>query len=170
MSGIKAAFRKLMKLKYAQLSLAAFALTFAALAPAQTSAKQVEKEVRALDAKWNAAAKTRSAAAFCSFYAADAVVLPPNEPIDDTPAKVKKMIAGFFSMTDMNVSWTISGVKVAKGLDLAYCYGPYKMSWKDAKGAPVSDHGKFLEIWKKQKGGGWKCVADMFNSDVAAQS
>lgn len=30
----------------------------------------------------------------------------------------------------------------------------------------MTDKGKFLEVWKKQADGNWKCVADMFSSDV----
>ena len=33
-------------------------------------------------------------------------------------------------------------------------------------GGPVNDTGKFLEVWKKQANGSWKCVADMFSSDM----
>jgi ketosteroid isomerase-like protein len=30
----------------------------------------------------------------------------------------------------------------------------------------VNDTGKFLEVWKKQADGKWKCVADTYNSDL----
>jgi ketosteroid isomerase-like protein len=37
---------------------------------------------------------------------------------------------------------------------------------KDPQGNPVADHGKFVEVWKKQADGKWKVVEDIFNSDV----
>jgi ketosteroid isomerase-like protein len=39
-----------------------------------------------------------------------------------------------------------------------------------SKGKPMADHGKYVEIWKKQLGGGWKCVIDTKDSDLPATS
>ena len=39
---------------------------------------------------------------------------------------------------------------------------------QDASGKTIKDHGKFVEIWKKQADGSWKCAVDMFNSDLPA--
>jgi ketosteroid isomerase-like protein len=38
----------------------------------------------------------------------------------------------------------------------------------DISGKPINDRGKYLEVWEKQPDGKWKCVADMWNSDLAA--
>jgi ketosteroid isomerase-like protein len=35
---------------------------------------------------------------------------------------------------------------------------------KDKK--PITDHGKYLTVFKKQPDGSWKMVADMINSDL----
>jgi ketosteroid isomerase-like protein len=41
---------------------------------------------------------------------------------------------------------------------------------KDAQGKPVTDHGKLVEVWKKQADGKWKTVADTFNSDLPSSA
>jgi ketosteroid isomerase-like protein len=46
--------------------------------------------------------------------------------------------------------------------------GTVEVTVNDAKGKPVTDRGKFVEIWKKQADGTWKCVVDMWNSDLPA--
>jgi hypothetical protein len=46
--------------------------------------------------------------------------------------------------------------------------GTYQLNTKDAQGKPVSDTGKFVEVWKKQADNKWKVVADIFNSDLQA--
>jgi ketosteroid isomerase-like protein len=33
-------------------------------------------------------------------------------------------------------------------------------------GKPMGDVGKMVEVWKKQPNQQWKCVADIFNSDL----
>jgi hypothetical protein len=30
----------------------------------------------------------------------------------------------------------------------------------------MNDTGKFVEVWKKQSDGKWKCTVDIFNSDL----
>jgi hypothetical protein len=44
--------------------------------------------------------------------------------------------------------------------------GAYQMTTKSPRGQLVEDHGKFLEVWKKQADGKWKVVADVYNSDL----
>jgi ketosteroid isomerase-like protein len=51
---------------------------------------------------------------------------------------------------------------------MVYDLGTYKLSGKDLQGNPVSDHGKFATVWKKQVNGSWKAVMDMWNSDLPA--
>ena len=36
---------------------------------------------------------------------------------------------------------------------------------KDATGNPVRVSGKYVVVWKKQAGGQWKAVVDIFNTD-----
>ena len=132
-------------------------------------AAQVEKEIRAMDASWMNAAKTGKVGDWTAFYAPNAVVLPPNEQIADTPAKINKSMAAFLALPDLTVVWTCEKVEVSKGLDMAFCYGHYKVTYTD-KGKTLTDTGKNLEIWRKQPSGKWLCVADTWNTDLPAGS
>jgi ketosteroid isomerase-like protein len=65
------------------------------------------------------------------------------------------------------VSWKVFKGEVATSGELGYLYGTYELSIKDPKGGPPAhDTGKFVEIWKKQTDGKWKCIVDTYNSDV----
>jgi len=65
------------------------------------------------------------------------------------------------------VSWKVSKGEVATSGELGYLYGTYELSIKDPNGGPpVYDTGKFVEIWKKQTDGKWRCIVDTYNSDV----
>jgi ketosteroid isomerase-like protein len=68
----------------------------------------------------------------------------------------------------LNLSWEPSKVEVARSGDLAYTQGTYRMAFPDPHGKPTTDQGKTLEIWRKQADGTWKCVADMWSSDLPA--
>ena len=43
----------------------------------------------------------------------------------------------------------------------------YMANWHESSSEP-EDQGKTLEVWKKQADGTWKCVADMWSSDLPA--
>ncbi len=59
-------------------------------------------------------------------------------------------------------------MEVARSGELAYLNGTYELTMNDASGKPANDRGKYVEVWKKQADGAWKCVADIWNSDLPA--
>ena len=49
--------------------------------------------------------------------------------------------------------------------DYAIETGSYEMTLKPKTGKAMTDVGKYISIWHKQTGGGWKMTRDMFSSD-----
>ena len=145
-----------------KLLLPALALWLAACAPppAPDTRAADEAAIRETDEAWSKAAEARNLDAVVSYYTADAQLLAPNAPIAiGTPA----IRAGWAPLMDPAValSWKVSKVEVARSGDLGFVVGTYTMAMK-----PVNDTGKMVEVWKKQADGKWKCVADIFNSDL----
>jgi ketosteroid isomerase-like protein len=123
-----------------------------------------DKAVRDADASWSKAAGMRDLEKTVSFYADDAVVLPPNEAAVTTKAGIHDLWKGLIdSVTD--VSWKANRVEMAKSGDMACVSGTYEITMKDG----TKDHGKYCEVWEK-KGGAWKCGTDIWNSDLPAVS
>src|SRR5262245_56385548 len=127
-----------------------------------------EAAIRAADDDWAKSAADNNMDAWMSHYTDDAAVLPPNEPMAVGREAARKSIGAFLATPALKVTWKTSKVEAAKSGELGYSYGTYEMTFKDAKGKALSDHGKYLEAWRKQADGSWKCVADMFSSDMAA--
>jgi uncharacterized protein (TIGR02246 family) len=125
-----------------------------------------EAAVRKADADWVKAAQTKKADDWVAFYAEDAVVLPPNEKTVTGKASIRKPIADLLAQPGLSISWTPTKVEVAKSGELAYLYGTYQESATGPDGKPMDDHGKMLEIWKKQPDGTWKCIVDTWSSDL----
>lgn len=139
-----------------------------ALASSETaSQKKICKAIMAADEKWSAACMSHQLDKTLSFYAEDAVFLAPNAPMLMTMKDIRAAWVGLVASTS-TVSWKATKVVAAKSGELAYSYGSYDLSMKDASGKMIKDHGKFVEIWKKQADGSWKCAVDMFNSDLPA--
>ena len=134
-------------------------------APADTRAAD-EAAVRKTDADWATAAQTKQVDSWVAFYSDDVLVLPPNEQAATGKDSVHKTIGDLLALPGLSVNWKAAKVEVAKSGDLAYVQGAYELGMKDPKGKPVSDHGKYVEVWKKQPDGSWKCAVDTWNSDL----
>lgn len=135
--------------------------------PGSTRAAE-EAAVRQTDENWSKAAQTKRVDDWLAFYSGDAVLLPPNDKKASGKESNRKIIADLLALPGLAVSWVPATVEVAQSGDLAYTQGSYQLTTTDAKGKPSTDHGKTLEIWKKQADGNWKCVADMWSSDLPA--
>ena len=134
-------------------------------APPDTRAAD-EAAVRKVDADWATAAQTKQVDAWVAFYSDDAVVLPPNEQAATGKDTIHKTIGDLLALPGLSVNWKAAKVEVAKSGDLAYVQGTYELGMKDPKGKSVSDHGKYVEVWKKQPDSNWKCAVDTWNSDL----
>ncbi|MFI5177238.1 MAG: YybH family protein [Vicinamibacterales bacterium] len=147
----------------------AFALAAACAPPAppDTSA-QDEAAIRALETAWSSALAAKDVDKFVAYYAPDAVVLPPNGPMESTPAGIRKALGDFMALPGLAMTFRPSAVGVAKGGDVAYTYGTYDLSMTGPDGKPMQDKGKYVTVYKKQADGSWKAAVDTFNSDLPA--
>jgi ketosteroid isomerase-like protein len=124
-----------------------------------------ESAIRDLDAQWSKTAAAKDLDGTVSYYSDDASVLPPNAPIATGKQPIRDAWASLI-VRGASVSWQSSKVEVSRSGDLAYTTGTYHSSMKDSLGKLVTDHGKYVEVWKKQADGKWKTVVDIFNSDL----
>lgn len=135
--------------------------------PVDTKAE--ENAVRETDAQWAKAASNNDVDGTVAFYADDAQVLPPNAPMVSGKGAIRPTWVSLL-VPGNSLVWQANKVDVAASGDMAYVVGTYQLNMKDAQGNPVADHGKFVEVWKKQADGKWKCVTDIFNSDLPAKT
>jgi len=124
-----------------------------------------ESALKDLDAQWSKAASAKDVESTVSYYADDAVLMPPNARLA-TGAAIRDFWKSMIASPGFAGGWKVTKAEVARSGDLAYLTGTYEMTENDASGKPVNDRGKYVEVWKKQADGKWKAVADMFNSDL----
>ena len=150
-------------------SVLAAAVAFAVL-PAASPALAADIDANAkplakLDDDWSKTAATKDADRVASFYAEDAIVYPPNEPMVAGRAAAKKVWASYFADPSFAISWKTTHAGVAKSGDLGFTAGTYEASWKGPDGKSGNEKGKYVCTWKKQKDGTWKAIHDIWNSD-----
>src|SRR5438093_10188389 len=148
--------------------IALFSLAFVCTAAAGDT--KIEQDLRDLDAKWSAAAGAKDVDKTVSYYAEDAVVMPPNAPAATTKEAIRSAWKEMLTSPGAAISWKTTKVEVAKSGDLAYVSGTYEETMTDASGKPVKDRGKYVEIFKKQANGTWKVIVDIWNSDLPAST
>src|SRR5207245_3196779 len=131
-------------------------------APAAGTKGTDEQAVRDADAAWSKAAGAKDLDKTVSFYADDAMVLPPNDTAKTSKDSIRALWKDLIGSVT-SVSWTATRVEMAKSGDMACLRGTYELTMNDG----TKDRGKYCEVWEK-KGGTWKCGTDIWNSDLPA--
>lgn len=155
-----------MKTKFVRagcLSVFSFALICTASA---ADTKNIEQALHDLDAQWSAAAGAKDLEKTISFYSQDAIVLPSNAPAATTKGATRNTWKELLASPGLAISWKMTTVEVAKSGDMAYTTGTYELTMNDTSSTPINDHGKYVEVWKKQADGKWKVAVDIWNSDL----
>jgi ketosteroid isomerase-like protein len=68
---------------------------------------------------------------------------------------------GFALQTEASsLTWKPEFVDIAASGDLGYTIGEYVSTGRGPSGAAVQRFGKYLTIWRRQKDGSWRFVAD----------
>ena len=163
--------KKQMKITvWAACCLALFALS---CNPSQQSATDTraadEAAIRQEELDWSKvteAGDLNDSTGYYSFLLDDAVFLPPNEPALNGKEAIRKMVDGMFAMPGFAVKWQPTTAEASSSGDLGYAIGTYELTVNDAAGKPMTERGKYLNIWKKQSDGKWKVAAEAFNSDM----
>ncbi|MBI1750031.1 MAG: nuclear transport factor 2 family protein [Acidobacteria bacterium] len=103
---------------------------------------------------------------FLSFIAEDFQTVRANSPLTGK----KEFGEGWSKLLSdpaAKISWKPLLAQVSKSDDLGYTVGAYEVTRKDEKGARPAGSGKYVTIWRKQKGGSWKVVLDTGVQDTA---
>jgi ketosteroid isomerase-like protein len=128
------------------------------------SAKQV---IDAANAQWARLTGAGHADSIAEFYAADAVVMPPNMPT----MKGKDAVRSFFAVLNTMDPHPILALRservVASGpvaVETGRWHWGYAAGAKLPPGTPPADSGKYIVRWAQQNGK-WLMVDDIWNSD-----
>lgn len=137
----------------------------AAIAAEPVAKVQVTSDTAALyvnDRAWSAAVKDKNVADTVELFTADATVLPPGQPMIAGTDALRK----FYTEAFKDKAFAVSREPTTVELDgnLAYTIGNYTKWSTGAGGKPLTEMGKYVLVWKKQKDGSWKISADIWNA------
>ena len=128
-------------------------------APAPLSATELDA-VKAVDAAFAAAMNAKDSTAVFAVYAPDAKLMPPDSPALDGAAS-HSVITG---MLAAGASDFVLSPTTAYGIgDLAYLVGTASF-----KMGGIAETVKYVEVLRKDSGGKWHYVVDMFSGIAPA--
>jgi uncharacterized protein (TIGR02246 family) len=138
-----------------------FVLSLASASGSSADEQAIRQEATA----WARAALDKDLEKTVSYYADDAHMYPFNAPRTENREDIRKVWRGFFSAPGAVLDAKTTSITAAKSGELAYETGTFEFTQNDAQGQPTKTPGKYVVVWKKQKNGQWKAVADIFNTD-----
>jgi len=139
---------------------------FVSLAHGQNTSASARKAIEANAKAFIAAFNQGDVAAVAMIYAMDAKLLPPNDKLIEGRANIQTFWGGASTAGLKLISITATDVTVAG--NLAIETGKYGSTIPGAGGVTVTDEGKYVVVWRRERGG-WKIIRDIFNSDKPAQ-
>jgi ketosteroid isomerase-like protein len=128
------------------------------------AASDLENAIKAADAALSAAFASGDAKAVAAIYSVNGQILADgSDPIKGT-ANITKFVKGTFDQGA--ASFALTTLEVVGQGRYATEVGSYVIKDKADKDI---DHGKYMELWRLEKGV-WKLHRDIFNSSVAAKN
>jgi ketosteroid isomerase-like protein len=97
-----------------------------------------------------------------TYYTADAVRMPPDAPMIQGHDAIREALVAFPPITD----FTLTTEVVAGNGDLAWARGAFTLDMAPPDADPVSMVGKWQAAYERQADGSWKCVSDIWNTDM----
>jgi uncharacterized protein (TIGR02246 family) len=114
---------------------------------------------------WSAAAGSGDIDAILSYWADDAIMMPPGQPPLRGKAAIREYVEAGSAIPGFSIEWEPLEAHVATSGDMAYLIERNRISLQDSTGATVTETNKVVTVWRKQHDGFWKNVIDMWNAD-----
>ncbi|HET9438852.1 MAG TPA: SgcJ/EcaC family oxidoreductase [Longimicrobiales bacterium] len=148
-------------------------LALVTMLPACTASPEpdIEKEKAELmrvSREWSDTAASGDLEATLSYWAEDAIMMPPGQPPIRGKAAIRKFVEGSASIPGFSVKWEPLEANVAASGDWAYLIERNQFTMQDSTGARITDSNKVVTVWRKEPDGSWKNVIDMWNADSTA--
>lgn len=121
--------------------------------------------ILAAERSWAEAIAARDVDRVLAFFADDGASLPPDEAIIVGTDHRRAYLARLFAEPEFDSSWETTRVDIARSGDMALSMGTTThFAGRTPDGRTITEHGKYVTVWKKDASGRWLVVADIWNS------
>ena len=145
-------------------------LSVALLAGTTAATVDVAAEKAALasaDKAWSEAAVAKDLEKTLSYWTDDATVYPPGQPAVVGKEAIRGFVSAGFATPGFSIRWETRSWEVSASGDMAYGQGRNVATVTDPQGKTITEHGRAVTVWRKEKDGRWRCVVDIWNAAPA---
>jgi ketosteroid isomerase-like protein len=103
-----------------------------------------------------------------SFWAEDAVVLPPGLPAVVGKEALREYVEGSMRIPGFRITWTTDDVTLSPDGNLAHMFSRNAVTMDGPGGTPQTTEGRAVTIWRREADGEWRCTVDIWNAEPAA--
>ena len=119
----------------------------------------------ARDAEWSKTSKDLER--YMSFFATDATFSMAGMPALKGTQAIRRGVEPIVKDPNLTLTWTANRADVAG--NIGYTFGTFEVTMNNAAGLPVTETGKYLNVWK-QIDGEWKAIESIGNTDAPPPS
>jgi len=119
------------------------------------------------ETQWNKDYLSRDPEKLMTYYADDAVLMPPGLPPSVGKDSIRDLMKGMASDPALTLKFHAARIEIARSGDIGYSQGSYTMTMTDPHTKKVvTDRGSYVTTYHKESDGQWKAVADIATSEV----
>lgn len=122
------------------------------------------RELLKRDAEWaELASAGQDVERVVSYWADDARVIEPGQPVIAGKAAIRAYVAASFKMPGFHIHWVSEPPVFSADGTLAYMPGTDEMTVPGTDGRPVTVRMRGVAVWRRDPDGVWRCVIDIAN-------
>ena len=117
------------------------------------------------DREWAAlATQGRDVERILAFWTEDATIFPPNAPAVQGKAAIRDYVQKSLAIPGFQIQWRPLSAATSADGTLGYTTGENAVTVPGPEGKLVTITGRYTTVWRRERGGDWKCVVDIWNS------
>jgi ketosteroid isomerase-like protein len=117
------------------------------------------------DREWAAVAEQgRDVERILSFWTEDATIIPPSGPVVNGKSAIRDYVRKSLATPGFKILWRPASVAISADGTLGYTTGENSVTVPGPEGKLVTIAGRYATVWRRDHGGDWRCVIDIWNS------
>jgi ketosteroid isomerase-like protein len=117
------------------------------------------------DREWAAvAAQGGNVERILSFWTEDATIIPPSGPVVNGKSAIRDYVQKSLAIPEFKILWHPASAAISADGTLGYTTGENSVTVPGPEGKLVTIAGRYATVWRRDNGGDWRCVIDIWNS------
>jgi ketosteroid isomerase-like protein len=128
----------------------------------------IDREREALvrrDREWaTVAAQGRDVERILAFWTEDATIFPPSAPAISGKAAIREYVQKSLAIPGFQIRWRPASAAISADGTMGYTTGENVVTVPGPDGKLITIVGRYATVWRRDQGGDWTCVIDIWNS------